>query len=133
MSEPVPVNPKPSQIKSKPEAIHYSRDGREQCNLRTKEGQDEYERRKRAMWDRQMHICCLYGFIESCPGKLNWADAMFAHEIPRGHGGGSRDDRIEVKGKLQNGVAHARCNSLQGSRRINFNVPYNDRIKSPRL
>jgi hypothetical protein len=135
----IPVNPKPSQVRSQPPAIRVKRDGAEVCNLLTKEGRDEYQRRKRVMWERQGRMCCLYGFVEGCPGKLNWAEASFAHEVPRGHGSGSRDDRDEVpdpktgRMKRQNGVAHWRCNSMQGSRRIAFNAAYNDQIKSPRL
>lgn len=125
--------PKPSQdFKPKPVAVRVFRDGREQCNQLTKEGRDEYERRKRVMWERQNRMCCLHGHIVSCPGKLNWADASFEHEIPKGHGGGSVDDRIEktVHGKLlwQNGVSHWKCNGLKGSRRIAFNEPHN-RVK----
>jgi hypothetical protein len=111
--------------KPKPIPIRVYRNGREVCNLCCKAGADEYQRRKRVMWERQNHMCCLYGFIPSCPGRLNWGEAMFAHEIPRGLGGGSRDDRIDVGGKRLNGVAHASCNSLQGSRRIRFNDSYN--------
>lgn len=121
----VPIFPKPSQIKIKPVAVRILRSGAEQCNQLTKEGRDEYERRKRIMWERQGRECCLKGHIVSCPGKLNWADVVFAHEIPRGHGGGSHDDRIVIDGKWRNGAAHARCNSLQGSRRISFNEAYN--------
>lgn len=128
MSNVVPINPKPFQ-QQKPQraAVRVLRDGREICNQLTKEGRDEYEGRKREAWERQGRMCCLYRHINSCPGKLNWSDAVFAHEIPRGHGGGSQDDRIVVKGKRQNGAAHSRCNYLQGSRRIHFNAAYNER------
>lgn len=128
----VPINPKPKDDVKPPRlAVRILRDGREICNQLTKEGRDEYVNRKRTMWERQGRMCCLHGHIASCPGKLNWADAVFAHEVAKGHGGGSTDDRVEivVKGKLhrQNGVAHPRCNMMQGSRRINFNAAYNDR------
>jgi hypothetical protein len=130
--------PKPKdQKKQLPEAVHVFRDGREVCNLQTKEGHDKYERNKRVAWERQGHICCLHGFIPQCPGKLNWADATLDHEIPRGHGGGSQDDRIEVEEKQpdgtvkvrwQNGAAHFVCNGLKGSRRINYNAKHNGDI-----
>jgi hypothetical protein len=121
----LPAYPKPSQIKIPRTAVRVLMGGKEQCNLLTKEGRDEYQLRKRIMWERQGRVCCLHGHIASCPGKLSWADAVFAHEIPRGHGGGSHDDRIEVDGKRQNGAAHSKCNYLQGSRRIAFNAAYN--------
>jgi len=126
--------PKPSQIKPKPLAVRIYRDGREVCNQLTKEGRDIYEGRKRKAWERQAQMCCLFGHINSCPGKLNWSDTTFDHEVPRGHGGGSQDDRIEVvdkkTGKVlwQNGAAHARCNYLKGSRRIKYNAAHNDAL-----
>ena len=117
-----PLFPKPKQLKTVPVAVRTAKDGREIVNLLCKAGRDEYVRRKRLMWERQGRFCCLYGFIPGCPGKLRWEDAMFAHEIPRGHGGGARDDRTEIDGKWLNGVAHPQCNSLAGSRRIKFNA-----------
>jgi hypothetical protein len=96
-------------------------DGREVCNLLTKDGRDEYDKRKRIMWKRQKKRCCLFGFIDGCSGDLPWSDAMFEHESGRGMSGGHREDRIEIDGKWVNGVAHARCNSLKGSRRIYYN------------
>ena len=124
--------PKPG--KKPPVAIRTLRDGKEQCNLLTKQGRDEYMRRKRVMWERQGRMCCLYSHIASCPGKLNWADSTFDHEIARGLGGGARDDRIEIEVRQpdgtikihwQNGAAHAYCNVAKGSRRINYNTAHN--------
>lgn len=117
----LPEFPKPRDIKNEPVAVRVMKDGREVCNLLTKAGRDEYERRKRAMWERQGKRCCLEGHIEGCPGVLNWKDTVFEHEEGRGHGGGHRDDRIEVDGKRINGAAHATCNSKKASRRINYN------------
>jgi hypothetical protein len=121
----LPLFPKPSQVKRKPVAVRISKDGKEKCNQLTKEGRDEYADRKRRMWERQDRVCCLYGFLKSCPGNLKWADTTFDHEVPRGHGGGSQDDRIEVKGKRLNGAAHAQCNVEKGSRRIPYNAAHN--------
>jgi hypothetical protein len=104
----IPAFPKPSQIRKTPEAVKTFRDGREVCNLLCKAGRDEYERRKRVMWERQARKCCLCGF------KLAWSEAMFEHWDGRGHGGGHRDDRIEKDGLAYNGVAHPKCNSLKG-------------------
>jgi hypothetical protein len=103
-------------------AVRVFRDGREVCNTRIAAGKAIYEGRKMAMWERQGRRCCLYRHIRSCPGRLEWNEATFDHEVPRGHGGGSRDDRIVLPdGKWQNGAAHWRCNSLKGSRRIGYN------------
>ena len=108
--------PKP---KSPPKpAVKVFRDGREVCNLETKEGKEEYDRRKRAMWERQNKRCCLEGKCPGCPGRLRWEDASFEHEA--GRGGGKRDDRILVDGKWQNGVCHHWCNRWKGSRRIEY-------------
>jgi hypothetical protein len=96
------------------------RDGREILNLLTKAGRDEYMRRIRAMWERQGRRCCLEGWIEGCPGKLRLADAVFEHQEGRGMNGGHRDDRIERNGRPLNGAAHAWCNSMKGSRKINY-------------
>lgn len=113
--------PKPSQIKKQPVAVRIMKDGREIVNLLCKAGRDEYEHRKDQMFERQKGICCLYGHIEGCPGRLRRSDAVFEHEAGRGHGGGHRDDRIEVNGKPQNGVAHPICNSKKSSQRIKYN------------
>ena len=64
------------------------------------------------MWERQKGICCLYGFLPECPGKLLLKEATFDHENERGAGGGKRDDRIllpetETWMKWQNGLATA--------------------------
>lgn len=109
----IPAFPKPCQIRKVPEAVRVLRDGREVCNLLTKAGRDEYERRKRVMWERQGKRCFL------CGERLAWGEAMFEHWDGRGHGGGHRDDRIEKDGKPYNGVAHPLCNSLKGSKRYN--------------
>ena len=115
----IPAFPKPSQIKKQSEAVKVFRDGREKCNLLCKAGRDEYERRKDVMHKRQKGICCLYGHVSICPGPLRRSDAAFEHEA--GRTSGHRDDRIEVNGKPQNGVAHPECNSFKGSRRISYN------------
>jgi hypothetical protein len=129
------AHPKPKDgKKQRLVAVFIYRSGREVCNQETAEGREIYRGRKRAMWERQNRTCCLKGHIPSCPGNLNWADATFDHEIPRGFGGGSQDDRIEVKAKKrnghaqvrwQNGAAHEACNMKKGSRRINYNAAHN--------
>lgn len=104
--------------------------GREVCQLTSKLGRDAYINRKRVMWERQGRICCLYGFIPECLRDLYWKDAAFAHEVPCGQGGGSRDDRVTLPdGRRLNGAAHRICNMLQGSRRIGFNDAFNATIR----
>lgn len=103
----IPAFPKPSQVRKKPEAVRVFRDGREVCNLLCKEGMDEYIRRKRVAWESQGKICPL------CNQKLAWKDSTVDHKLPRGMGGGSRDDR---QGNIQ--AVHGLCNSLKGSRRV---------------
>ena len=110
--------PKPKDIKKKPDAVRIMKDGREICRLNIKAGMDEYVRRKRVMWERQDKRCCLEGLVPCCPGRLNWGEATFEHSDGRGHGGGHRDDRIEVDGKPQNGVSHPQCNIAKSSVRL---------------
>jgi hypothetical protein len=117
----LPMFPKPKDIKHEPVAVRVMKDKRELCNMLTKAGRDEYERRKKAMWLRQNKRCCLEGHIEGCPGVLYWQDTVFEHAAGRGHGGGTRDDRIEINGKWVNGAAHSVCNSKKASRRIDYN------------
>lgn len=123
----VPAFPKPSQVKRELPHVKVFPDGREVCETRLDrpegaEGRAEYKRRKEAMWERQKGICCLYGFLPECPGKLLLKHATFEHEDGRGAGGSKRDDRIELPdGTWINGVSHLQCNSLKGSRHIPFN------------
>jgi hypothetical protein len=122
----IPPLPKP---KDKPRldlsAVRVYRDSREVCITALNhpagaEGRKEYKRRIAAMHKRQKGICCLYGFIPECPGKLSLREATFEHEA--GRGGGKRDDRIELPdGTWINGVSHLLCNSTKGSRYIPFN------------
>ena len=125
----VPAFPKPSQMRRELPHVKVFPDGREVCETRLDhpegaEGRAEYKRRKKAMWERQKGICCLYGFLPECPGKLEIKLATFEHED--GRGGGKRDDRISLPdGTWINGVSHLMCNSLKGSRHIPFNKARN--------
>ena len=127
----VPAFPKPSQVKRELPHVKVFPDGREVCQTRLDhpegaEGRAEYKRRKEAMWERQKGICCLYGFLPECPGKLLLKQATFEHEDGRGAGGSKRDDRIVLPdGTWINGVSHLLCNSLKGSRHIPFNEARN--------
>ena len=125
----VPAFPKPSQMRRELPHVKVFPAGREVCQTRLDhpegaEGRAEYKRRKEAMWERQKGICCLYGFLPECPGKLEIKLATFEHED--GRGGGKRDDRISLPdGTWINGVSHLMCNSLKGSRHIPFNEARN--------
>jgi hypothetical protein len=123
----VPAFPKPSQKPRTIPAVRVYPDGREVCETRLDhpegaDGRAEYKRRKKAMWERQKGICCLYGFLPQCPGKLLLKDCTFEHEDGRGAGGSKRDDRIELPdGTWINGVSHLLCNGAKGSKHIPFN------------
>src|SRR3974390_2521531 len=91
--------------------------GREVCHLMSRKGMDTYMARKRQMLDRQGGMCCLHGHLPTGPGKLFWKDCTFDHEVPRGNGGGARDDRIFLPdGRRVNGAAHSQGNTAKGSR-----------------
>jgi hypothetical protein len=100
-------------------AVRVYDDGREVCDLSTAAGKAEYKHRVDLMAERQNQVCCLYGYIKECLGSLIGYLPTFEHED--GRGGGKRDDRIEVDGKRKNGAAHCLCNSIKGSRFIDYN------------
>jgi hypothetical protein len=107
-------------VKTKfPWGVRFS-DGREVCDLLTKAGRDEYQRRKRRMWERQKRRCCLEGYLAGCRGTLRWTEAVFEHQDGRGMDGAHRDDRTEREGRPYNGAAHSWCNYLKSSRRIDY-------------
>lgn len=116
--------PKPKdQKKNPPVAVRIFADGREVCNLLIKAGKDLYMDRIRQMWERQDRRCCLEVLVKDCPGYLRISEATFDHDEGRGHGGGHRDDRIEIpdgKGGMKkiNGAAHPECNIAKGSVRL---------------
>jgi hypothetical protein len=79
---------------------------------------DLYRARVKEMLARQNGKCGLM-ITPQCRlknGKLSLEMATFEHTGGRGHGGGKRDDRIEVDGKPQNMAACPWCNSMKGSR-----------------
>jgi hypothetical protein len=104
--------PKPWQRKPNRLAVRVFMDGREVCDVTRRAGYDEYERRKRLMWERQGKKCFL------CGQTLFWKDATFEHQDGRGMGGSKRDDRIEKDGQPYNGVAHLLCNQTKGSQSL---------------
>lgn len=95
--------------------VKVHRCGREVCQD-TAEGNREYKRRTMEMRTRQRNICPV------CTRFMHEDDTTFDHEIPRGHGGGSRDDRIWIvdeEGNMmpRNFATHGWCNSERGSKR----------------
>ena len=124
--------PKPRDIPREPEVIHYPEGphGREVIELSLPEGKAEYRRRVEEMWKRQKGICCLYGHIPNCPGRLRLESATFEHEGGgRGMGGSRRDDRIVLPdGRWQNGACHYKCNREKSSRRIFYNNRDRERL-----
>lgn len=115
-----PAYPKPGKKLRPP--VKVFPDGREQCDLKTKLGQDDYSRRKRAMWERQKGRCSLMitTLCKLMQGKLPFSECTFEHSA--GRGAGKRDDRIEKlnpeTGKMEpiNSVACSWCNNEKGSR-----------------
>lgn len=103
-----------SKVRAVRVAVNVFCDGREVCDLKCAAGKREYLYRIAEMMVRQGMVCPL------CGGWLSCSDATFEHQAGRGHGGGHRDDRIEVDGKPQNAAVHGSCNSKKGSRRYHW-------------
>lgn len=81
------------------------RDGRERCTKSVR-GRNEYAKRGAEAWERDGGICGI------CDQPVGFAEFTIDHVVPRGLGGGTRDDRVE---NLQ--PAHFCCNSEKGSKR----------------
>lgn len=93
--------------KAQPAVIRHE-DGREICT-NTHAGRKEYRTRRDYMWDRDEGICCICGtYVEK-------DESTFEHWMGRGMNGGHRDDRCDVDGKRNNGIAHGHCNTLKAS------------------
>lgn len=119
-----PAFPKPKDQKREQPAVRIFRGGREVCNIKTKAGRDIYHSRKVAMWERQGRVCSLQ--LDRCIGLLHLQKKYitFEHDEGRGHGGGHRDDRIEIPdpenpGQMKpiNSAACPYCNADKGSTR----------------
>lgn len=92
-------------------AIRIYADGREVCDLSTREGRGVYGQRIDEMAVRQKGVCALCGLLLG-------GDRTFEHEAGRGTGGGHRDDRIAYPdGRWMNAALHYLCNGRKGSRR----------------
>lgn len=96
-----------------PEAVKIYPDGREVCNRDIAEGKHEYDSRRYQMEVRQGFRCAICERIASCM-------MQFDHQDGRGHGGGNRDDRIEVEGKWFNAALCHMCNTEKGSKRYQW-------------
>jgi hypothetical protein len=94
-----------------PESVKTYPDGRQVCQENAA-GKREYKARITEMWLRQEGICPI------CGRWMDQNEATFEHEIPRGMGGGSRDDRThDANGNELNFATHGRCNRERGSQR----------------
>lgn len=105
--EKLPTGPKP-----KPDPWITYPDGRQEC-LETAAGKREYRWRTEVMWQRQGEMCAM-----GHPMRVE--EASFDHEAGRGHGGGHRDDRIEVDGQWKNAAVCVVHNGLKGSKRYKW-------------
>lgn len=88
-------------------AVRVYPGGREVCQD-SPAGWREYQRRVKAMLERQEGRCCL------CGRRLALNHATFEHQRRRGIGAAWRDDRITKDGRDWNGAAHWVCNSEKG-------------------
>ena len=106
-----PAHPKPSRRPRPAVKVYFDDNGkvqREVCNVSHPLGRAEYFRRLGEMVARQGYVC-VCGSSEG---------AYFGHEIPRGNGGSTRDDRIlHDDGTWRNAALCYSCNSEQGSKR----------------
>lgn len=125
----IPAFPKPSQTKRAPkflceDGVFRYPDGREVCDLKTKKGADEYQARKRAMWDLQGKKCALQitAICRQRQGRWPVNEVTFDHQ--RGRGAGKQDDRIWAMkdGQMtrQNAAVCPWCNCEKGSRKIPY-------------
>lgn len=98
------------------EGLYLYADGHEICRKDTPEGRILYRDRTLKMLSRQGGRCCL------CDHPLRKDDALFEHQLGRGHGGGKRDDRITLpSGKWLNGAVCWQCNAEKASKNIDYN------------
>jgi len=81
-------------------------------------GKAEYQRRREQAWDRDRGICCLCGLF------VPLAEATAEHIIPRGMGGGKRDDRLSNLA-----VSHLMGNNSRGSRSMEAYMALSQEIR----
>ena len=92
-------------------AVEVLRDLREVCNLGIAAGRAEYGFRRDVMSSRQLHRCAICKRVTIL---------YFDHQDGRGHGGGCRDDRIEIDGQWYNAALCFNCNTEKGSKRYHW-------------
>lgn len=107
-----PSFPKNPPIRRDPVRVYL--DGREVCDLTTAEGKREYAFRTGLMDIRQGRECAI------CLESFEFRTPTFDHEAGRGHGGGHRDDRIDIGGKWINAALCVPCQGLKGSKRYSW-------------
>ena len=97
----------PKPAKRKKAAVRRTRDGREVLNTKTAAGKREYKARLVHAWTEQKGRCYL------CGKPITLEAATPEHVNPKGHGGGSHDDR-------QSNIKAAcwPCNRDKGSKRL---------------
>jgi hypothetical protein len=98
----------PKKPKPKPSYAVYRQDGTIE---RVVLSLNDWKKLKRWLWDTHEVI---YGFVRChlCQGRIHTPLAYEPdHLIPRGHGGGTRDDRFIRP-------AHSTCNRERGSKRL---------------
>lgn len=102
------------RLHRKPPPVMYPEgpNGRQVCSPNAA-GRREYERRTKAVSDRQKGKCAI------C--LLVGAKLRLDHQDGRGHGGGHRDDRIlDEKGMWMNAGLCDFCNGCKGSKRYHW-------------
>lgn len=109
----LPEEKLPTGPRKQPDPWITYRDGRQVC-LDTAAGKREYRWRTELMWQRQGETCAIGNHF------MRVEDATFDHEDGRGHGGGHRDDRIEVNGEPKNAALCVAHQGLKGSRRYKW-------------
>jgi 5-methylcytosine-specific restriction endonuclease McrA len=101
---------KPYQMKKKKECYEITRDGRWIIDTSTPKGREMRDTITAAAWSRDNGACGI------CGKYVCLLEAVGDHIVPRGMGGGTRDDRVE---NIQ--VAHWGCNTVKSSQR-NFKL-----------
>jgi len=94
--------------------VKVYRDGRECCQDNAA-GRREYKARIALMWERQLGLCAI------CRRAIALEEATYEHAIPRGHGGGNRNDACNFPdGRWRNAATCWKCNSAKGSKRYEW-------------
>lgn len=109
-----PTRRRKTRSKFYEDGVLYLPDGRQVC-AGDAAGDREYRRRLWAMVERQGYCCAITG-----KAFTDYSEPTFDHEGGRGHGGGHRDDQIDVDGRWQNAALSLEANTLKGSKRYSW-------------